>query len=517
MSLTDRMEAVTNQAQAADSPQSNTFSEAYGKPFVKAVEEHPIGATVSAVGAVALGAGLVYLSRGRALVGLLGGAGEDAASAATVRPDLLASIRGVSITGMAPPKLAESGAGAASDRSLFRSSRPADGTMLPPPVFDADEGIGGIAARLGKASVSGPRAEVTVFDGAGFDYKPVPVRGTAESVRYAGLEAATGRGAGMSLPPETHLPNLDRPLDPFAQYDQSGYRFIPSRVLAMGIRNGEGATLRGVDGPSKIVFGDDNGIQHIFYNNKSSSAEKADLMLQAGYAGLIKSDVLAAKAAGTVEGQAIGFTSRTVERLATQEEMQQTAIDGARAYVTMDAKGANRFTDYLTERFGPMTKDSQAWGRHIMSDSSSPESGWNPTLAPATNELVSSGLPISPLNRAVASNASVLKAEPWMRSAAIRGGAEYLEAKAKAELPEGASHLVKDTWYGKEAQKLPPEVVKTIGAVSLALGKDACADVATIEKVAALIGPQGKPEDAIAAYNALKEGEVVVKSIFKGK
>jgi len=93
-----------------------------------------------------------------------------------------------------------------------------------------------------------------------------------------------------------------------------------------------------------------------------------------------------------------------------------------------------------------MTKDNQTWGRHILTDAASPESPWNPLMRPATDSLVQFGLPISPVNRAVAANMSVLKSEPWVRGAAIRGGVEYMQARAEQTFPGATKSLVSFIW-----------------------------------------------------------------------
>ena len=122
----------------------------------------------------------------------------------------------------------------------------------------------------------------------------------------------------------------------------------------------------------------------------------------------------------------------------------------------------------------------------------------------ATEALTRLGLPINPLNRALASNASVLRAEPWLKGAAIRGGARYMETMAEQVLPEGTGSLVRDAWFGKEAQALTPEVVKTVSAITHGVGERASTDVATINTVADMVGSHGKPQDYLGAYKALQ-------------
>jgi hypothetical protein len=209
-----------------------------------------------------------------------------------------------------------------------------------------------------------------------------------------------------------------------AGFDQSHYKFVPARNLATDIRTANNVTMRDIDGPPGIVFGKDNAVQHVLFNRNSTAVERADHLLTAGFAGLIHSDVLAEEAASKVIGQSAGFISHPIERFATTDEMQQNAIDGSRAYVAQDAASANKFTNYLTERFGVFTKDHQEWGRHILTEHS-PESGFSDTFSPATSDLVKAGMPITSANRAAASTPDVFRTSPWQRADAIRGMAAY--------------------------------------------------------------------------------------------
>jgi len=180
--------------------------------------------------------------------------------------------------------------------------------------------------------------------------------------------------------------------DFLSNFDQ-GYPHVPVRNLATAIRTGGDVTMRSIDGPSRAVFDENNKVQHVLFNRISTDAQRADHLLTAGYANLIHDDVLAKEAAGKVIGQSAGFISHPIERFATQEEMQKNAIDGARAYVGKDAANANKFTDYLTERFGARTEEDQSWGRHIVTGNG-PESVWGITQGPP-DSLLKAGVPLS--------------------------------------------------------------------------------------------------------------------------
>ncbi|MBA4074855.1 MAG: hypothetical protein C0508_07410, partial [Cyanobacteria bacterium PR.023] len=243
---------------------------------------------------------------------------------------------------------------------------------------------------------------------------------------------------------------------------QLGYRHVPLTSMAARIRAQEGAVVRVVDGPSRIVFGKDSSVQHILANRATTMDERANLTMSAGYAELIKTDVLAAEAASAMPQRSFAGILQSLGRKATPEQMQQNAVVGAKAYVEGSATGANRFTSYLTERYGPVTSDSLDLGRKLSSNAHPSDLFANGMMGPATTVLTESGIPITALNRALAANLSVLRTEPWMRRSAIEGGAEYMQALAQRSLPEGANRLVQDAWFGNRAQALPPEVLQTL-------------------------------------------------------
>lgn len=297
----------------------------------------------------------------------------------------------------------------------------------------------------------------------------------------------------------------------FSVFDHNGYQFVPARSIV----HSNHPMMNIVDGPSKIVFGENNAISHIRVSSNATEAEKADLLLQAGYSNLIHSDPLAAQAAAKFEGQSAGFVSQKIERWATPEQMQENALVGARAYLDGDAASANKFTEYLTERFGPMTQESKGWGRHIVTDSSSPGSPLNRSFAPVTETLLNNGIEINVLNRSVAANSSVLRIDSGDSASAIRGGAAYLESKAASELPHNVPELVRNAWYERQAAALSPDIVNTVSALTNAIGESAGANVAVVDKVAQMVGPVGQPEEYVNAYHALNGGAEVIANLAK--
>ncbi|MDQ5936716.1 MAG: hypothetical protein QG574_4052, partial [Cyanobacteriota bacterium erpe_2018_sw_21hr_WHONDRS-SW48-000092_B_bin.40] len=110
---------------------------------------------------------------------------------------------------------------------------------------------------------------------------------------------------------------------------QLGYRHVPLTSMAARIRAQEGAVVRVVDGPSRIVFGKDSSVQHILANRATTMDERANLTMSAGYAELIKTDVLAAEAASAMPQRSFAGILQSLGRKATPEQMQQNAVVGA--------------------------------------------------------------------------------------------------------------------------------------------------------------------------------------------
>ena len=486
------------------------------------IKEHP--AEVAA--GVALAIGSIALLKAKALptagkeLGAVAKAAEEgllpkAAQHADGLTPLLDDIRSAASAGRTGPVMND-----AANAQLLADIRSASsvGRTGPVVVNDAAKApVLGAARESFDASVPKNVASAAdIFAGLTQQgYRHLPYRIPAANIRMQ---------QGASLMPDA-VPNpftreadgvihgLSPKADVFSTFDQSAYRHVPYRDMAANIRLAQGPALRHTDGPSRIVFGEDNSVQHIFLNRSLTDAQKAEQVMTAGYAELIKSDVLAAKAAGKVTGRSIGFFPQPIERMATPAQMQENAVNGARAYLRMDESGANGFTKYLTELYGPMTKESQDLGRHIMTNPGSVESGWNALSRPATEILREAGLSINPLNRALAAHPNIMLSPPGERAATIRGGAQYLESRLSAELPEGLEGIARHAWDGSNAAALKPEVVRTISAVTQALGKDASRDFKAIEQVAEMVGAHGKPSDYVLAFQNLKGSEKAVAKL----
>ncbi|MBP9093993.1 hypothetical protein KBI23_23425 [bacterium] len=402
------------------------------------------------------------------------------------------------------------------------------------------------ATRAGTPPAATPTQFTTTAGGTG---GAPPVNG-AQTASFAGGDGGDGddgsggggnsggtpQGGPAAQPTQPGTPGQKASM--FDGYMQAGYRHVPYRVAAAAIRLAQGATL-GVSrsGKPENVYDNQGHLMHIRTGEGASDEQKGMQIMAGAYGELMSTDAEAYDAArqssidagehkpkGMAQRAAAGilayngssWTQTAAAKQSFARSMAKHAALGSQAYI--NGEEGNAYTEHLVNRYGPMSEDQQAWAAHIMTSTDSPESGWSWRMGPATEALIQSGLPITPCNRAVAANQSVLKAQPWLRGATIRGGGEYMQARASAELPEGTNGLVQDAWYGNRAQAMPAEVVQTLGALAQAgihddNGVSVCRDFNTVDQVASMVGANARPEDYVGAYNSLRGGNVVMANL----
>jgi hypothetical protein len=380
------------------------------------------------------------------------------------------------------------GSGSQQINSQFSASNSGSGTPNIPPVNTTigggdmgggDDGNGSLNASAAAPTAGGPRAS-TFANRMQSGYIQVPGRGAAAAMRMA--------EGGSLMQSDTGVPTN--------VYDTHGH--------LMQVRVGQGASDEQIS--MQILSG-------AFGELMSTDAAAYDAARQSAIdAGEHKPQGLAERAASGIMAYNGGSWSQTAaakQRFA--RSMAKHASLGAQAYVS--GGEGNAYTEYLNNRYGVMDEDQQAWAVHLMTDDSSPESGFSWKNKPASDGLIQSGVGISSVSRAVAANNSVMKAQPWLKGAGIRGGVEYMQAMGRDVIPEGTPGGIKDAWYGSVAQDVPAEVANTWGALTLAMGEQVCAEYQTVDTVAAMVGPNGRPEDYVGAYHALKGGEEAVKRV----
>jgi hypothetical protein len=319
------------------------------------------------------------------------------------------------------------------------------------------------------------------------------------------------------------------PGDPYSMYDQAGYRWVPGRGLAIDIRTAQGPTMGKMPhGRSSQLVGGGKGTAHVRFAEGTTPEQKALMVMAGGYANVFTNDVEAFDAArqsaidagedgpkGLVENMAAGwmaysgksFKQTTAAKQRFQNNMYKHAALGSQAYV--QGQEGNAYTEYLEKRWGPMTSEQQAWGVHIFTDPSSPESGWSPKVVPATETLLGAGIPITASYRAAAANPAVLKQPAWGRGPAIRGVAAYTDAIADRMCGPDTHPFVRDALVGR----LSPNVgAAEVGACLAIMQESPTAEAgeatiksnpALVQSVAQLVAG-GHARDAVSAYRSVK-------------
>jgi len=330
--------------------------------------------------------------------------------------------------------------------------------------------------------------------------------------------------------PASPAPGQTRAGQPIAatgmqMFDQANYRWVPGRSLLTDIRTAAGPQQGdAADGQSAITMGQ-RGVASVRYGQGATSEQKALMLMTAGYAGVFSQDPAAFDAARQSAIDAGGdkprgmaqqiasnwlqysggsFKSTAIAKNQFQQTLMEQATLGAESYV--NGSSGNAYTGYLRGRYGAMTADQQAWGMHITSDPSSPESGWSTTVGPATDTLVKAGMPITAENRAAASNQAVMRQPQWARGQAVRGVAAYLGAMADESLGPNAHPLERDAFVGRLAPQLSSETVEACRAIVAEApngqGATLCARPDYVNSVASLMASPDAPRklDASTAF-----------------
>lgn len=398
-------------------------------------------------------------------------------------------------------------------------------------------------------SQTGPAAPETIFTqaqvgGGGNNGGQPPARFTTMDGGDGGDDGNGGNGGGFNsggtVPPANGPNRSGAPTPPPSNpdviegFNQAGYNKVPMRVAAANIRLAQGATIgRSGTGNNYAVYDSQGHVMHYRFDESATPEQKAMGIMAGSFGELMSSDAEAYDAArmsaieagehkpqGALERVAAGilaynggsWTQTAAAKQRFARSMAKHAAIGSQAYISGE-KG-NAYTEFLENRYGVMDDDRQAEAVHIMTTDATPESGWSWRLQPATEALIQNGIGINPLNRACAANMAVLKAQPWLRGAAIRGSAAYIDSKANAAIPDGTHPMVRDSWYAHHAQAMTPEVVNCVGALTLATGDvEVCRNAPLIDQVVSMVPAGGRPEDYVGAYNALQTGTSVVQRL----
>lgn len=223
-----------------------------------------------------------------------------------------------------------------------------------------------------------------------------------------------------------------------ASWNEANLSHVDTRKLIARLTSVNGVGLSTGTQETSLSGSTANGVSKINVASGANSHELTQTLYTAAFANNIASSDLAADAArlsvtrakanqpqGLIEnlcanwlgnsGRSWSTTSIAKQRF--QQEMFKQAVVGSHAYLTGE-KG-NPYTDYLRERFGEWTPEKEQEAVELIANSELSESPWNRQIGPATEALVSSGIPIQRDTRAAMQNPAISAMHPVRRKQAV--------------------------------------------------------------------------------------------------
>jgi len=204
-------------------------------------------------------------------------------------------------------------------------------------------------------------------------------------------------------------------------------------------------------------------------------------------------------AAGVIGWQGGTFRQTGLAKQRFARSLFQHAALGSEAYVS--GQQGNSYTAYLRGRFGDWTPDDDTWAVHMMTDGSSTESPWNPSIKGAAESIAQAGLTFSPDIRAAASSPYVMQLFPSHKKAAIPSVAKYMTEIAKAQYPD-AHRFVINSALSRLSSQISKEEVDSCAAIQIeSNGRDV--NAGTVQGVATLLH-SGAVSNGATGYHALR-------------
>ena len=315
----------------------------------------------------------------------------------------------------------------------------------------------------------------------------------------------------------------------------------PVRSLAQRIWRAQGVTMSQTEGDTASIRGDFKGnINDLKFAKGATRDEKALQLMTASYASLFSTDAEAYDAArnaacdagedspqGLGERMAAGFlahsgksfkqTLRAKQRF--QSSLFKHATAGAESYVSGE-KG-NAYTEYLVSKLGAMDPARQAVAIHVMTDRSSPESGWNEEYIRTGEALSGAGLQDVGTSRAAASHPGPLVLRRDQARKAIIGleafGSALVDARVGPEHPNmtPAEKIVRNAVVGHTIPKISNSLFNATRAIMEVAeteeeGRAACGNIALVQTVAQLSSSGGANGGLSEAMNSYRSLEVVM-------
>jgi hypothetical protein len=245
--MSERPEQVANVGPVPEFSISRFFHDAYDKGVVKAIEECPREAALTAAGVVVGATAAIYLTKGGALADMLAGVEGKAGQALKPATEALTDA-GLPITPTTRLAAREAGLGISASKGW--SGNPGTGALL-------HEG-----ARLGADSpfqaFSKEAFRHVPFRGVSSDIRPATealINGTLPITAQTRAAAAAGVGRGLSAwQPGAEIRGIGALLNegaglgaksPFEDFSKEAFRHLPYRVVSSEIRPATDALVKG--------------------------------------------------------------------------------------------------------------------------------------------------------------------------------------------------------------------------------------------------------------------------------
>ncbi|MBX9690333.1 MAG: hypothetical protein K2X27_26705 [Candidatus Obscuribacterales bacterium] len=346
-----------------------------------------------------------------------------------------------------------------------------NGVIGPVEKPDGDKAAANKLDAKGKDSV-GPNSNSTVSTTVPPNKKDAADRAKSvlNNAGLAGLAGALAAGAeaGGSLNHGTGNPELPKGGPPDAGdgskakdrfewgkstpegWNESNLIHVDTRKLLGQLTSVNGVGLRVGQSKTSALGSTAHGVQRVNIAEGASDSEMAHAIYSAAFANNVASDDPAKDAArksaiaagahqprGLVENMAANWLSNTgsswnrtaISKERFQQAMFEAAVQGSQAYVSR--RQGNAYTDYLRGRYGEWGDEQDAMAVHLITNPDSSESPWNRNIGPATDSLVSSGVPIGADTRGAAQNMAIQAMHPARRKQAIFAALSYTYQAAK--------------------------------------------------------------------------------------
>lgn len=368
-------------------------------------------------------------------------------------------------------------------------------TTTPPGMKPTTPGVGTAAATAAAAAAFGGILAGKQAGQVGMGQNGQPPNPGAEAAAYVlgqmdpnnpNSPNFNGGGGGGSTPGTEE--QYQMPVSTPKGWNEPNLSVVPFRKVIGQLRQVNGIGIH-FDQNSTGAMGDArNGLTRINVRRGASDSEMAHGIMAASYAQEASNDVVGADASrqaaidagadkpkGLFENLAANWyaatgssfkqTVRAKERFA--QARYSAAVAGSTAYVA--GQQGNAYTSYLRDKYGDWNDAMDTAATFILTDPECSESPWNPAIGPATDALVSAGIPISAQTRGAMQNPSVMAMHPSRRKLAVPALLRYTFPEAKAQY----GHLEPAVFaqaHAEMARALPQSEVEAAVALDTASG-----------------------------------------------